>query len=1579
MPAKPHLRLLNTANAYTTVLPACLLLGLLAISNTAAISAQQLPEERPLRPGEPLLPLLPIGAYPRQDGHRHFQMKRYRGGANGVHPENTTPTCRSPKVSYYGGPVISNVQPIAVFWGNSVNSAIVANMPQFLSDAGNSLFMDLISQYSTYGTTLGTTGTDQWIGSGSNAVKGYTIVPSYCVSGPASCLLSDTDIQNELNAQIAAGHLPAPTYDFEGNPNTVYLTYFPPYIQVDGPDGAGFSCVDNGFCAYHNTGTLGTGTTPLIYGVLMDEFTSACAQGCGGNSTALENQTDTSSHEFAESITDADIGLDTAEDYAYPAAWGDNSNDCGEIADICDSGGAGDTITVGGRSWIVQELWSNEDAQCESHGTFNPPYRFSAGAGETAGTQFTFTLTAENPTGGVNTGYTGTVHFTSTDPNATLPANYTFTTSNAGTATFNATFLSGGSEAIIATDTFNPNLTATSGPYTVTAPQIAVTVSASPLGASFSVDGTTYSGSHNFSWTAGTTHTLSTIVSQTAGPGAIYTFGSWSDGGALTHTVVASPSTTSYTVNFGLSYQLITAASPPSGGSVLPPSAVYYPAGDVVDLSATANSGFNFIDWSGPVASSTSSSTSVTMSAPETVTADFAPNLVVTTAVDDAGTASNCTPQVSPGTGTDASCSLRDALAAAKADGAGSITFDSTKFAAAQTITLGGAGTLNIPSNATVTGPTTGTGPSLRNLVTISGNSAFTVFTAGSGVTEASLNGLNITGGAGAGNGGGIVNAGALTVSNALIAGNIAIGAETPGSPASGGGIYNTGTLTLTNSTLVGNVALAPVGSGTGGGIQTTGNLTVIDSTISGNSIASSPGIGGGIATSGTASTLTIYQSTISGNRAATLGGGVYSTFNSVIGNTIISGDTGGDFVNSGGTYGNEGGNQIGVSGIGLAALSSYGGQTPTELPLPGSPAICGGSLANLDGTTTDQRGYPRTVSYGGTTCVDSGAVQTNYALAFTTEPPLTVDTDTAFGAEVGLTESGAAASAVANAVAMTDAASILGGTTSASFSGGSAVFSGLTVSAPYIGDSLTATLALNPALTPALNLTATSSSFNAIGTQTISFPTIASQVAGTTINLSATATSGLAVGFTSLTTSVCTVSGATAALISYGHCTIEATQPGDTGYLAATPVSQTFSVSHATQTITFGPIGNQTAATIVKLAASASSLLPVTFTSLSPTICTASGSIASLIAAGFCTIQASQAGNDVFLGAVSVNQQFGVGHAAQTISFPAITGSHVAATTLGLSATASSGLPVAFASTTPTICTVSGTTASLIGEGFCTIEATQNGNNAAGNSEYFVANPVFQTFGVGHASQTISFPAIGNKTAATTVNLVATASSGLTVSFASATPAVCTVSGTVASLIAEGFCWIDASQAGDGEYFPAPTVGQQFGVGHAYQTITYAPSGPLVAASTVNLNPKASSGLPVTLTSTTPSVCTISGSNATLLTYGFCVVDASVAGNKEYFSATSSTTFGVGHASQTIAFPAIPTQYVGLPLTLSATASSELAVTFTSTTQTVCTVSGTTASFIATGTCTIVASQAGNSTYGGAINVSRSFTVDPN
>ncbi len=83
--------------------------------------------------------------------------------------------------------------------------------------------------------------------------------------------------------------------------------------------------------------------------------------------------------------------------------------------------------------------------------------------------------------------------------------------------------------------------------------------------------------------------------------------------------------------------------------------------------------------------------------------------------------------------------------------------------------------------------------------------------------------------------------------------------------------------------------------------------------------------------------------------------------------------------------------------------------------------------------------------------------------------------------------------------------------------------------------------------------------------------------------------------------------------------------------------------------------------------------------------------------------------------------------------------------------------------------------------------------------------------------------------------------------------------------------------------------------------------------------------------------------------------------------------------ATQTIMFGTISTQTVGIPLTLTATASSNLPVSYQSTTQTVCTVSGSTATFLSPGPCSITASQSGNGTYAAAQSVTQMFTVMPN
>jgi hypothetical protein len=85
----------------------------------------------------------------------------------------------------------------------------------------------------------------------------------------------------------------------------------------------------------------------------------------------------------------------------------------------------------------------------------------------TTGVAGSFTVTLKDPYGNIATGYTGTVHFTSSAAKAALPANYTFTNANAGVHTFAATFRSAGSQSITATDTVTASITGSQTGITV--------------------------------------------------------------------------------------------------------------------------------------------------------------------------------------------------------------------------------------------------------------------------------------------------------------------------------------------------------------------------------------------------------------------------------------------------------------------------------------------------------------------------------------------------------------------------------------------------------------------------------------------------------------------------------------------------------------------------------------------------------------------------------------------------------------------------------------------------------------------------------------------------------------------------------------------------------------------------------------------------------------------------------------------------------------------------------------------------------------------------------------------------------
>jgi hypothetical protein len=105
----------------------------------------------------------------------------------------------------------------------------------------------------------------------------------------------------------------------------------------------------------------------------------------------------------------------------------------------------------------------------------------------TAGTSHSFTVTVTDAYGNRVTGYRGTVHFTSSDAQAALPGNYTFTASDNGVHTFSATLKTAGSQSLTATDTATPSFTGSQTGITVTAAAATHLVLSAPATASVGV------------------------------------------------------------------------------------------------------------------------------------------------------------------------------------------------------------------------------------------------------------------------------------------------------------------------------------------------------------------------------------------------------------------------------------------------------------------------------------------------------------------------------------------------------------------------------------------------------------------------------------------------------------------------------------------------------------------------------------------------------------------------------------------------------------------------------------------------------------------------------------------------------------------------------------------------------------------------------------------------------------------------------------------------------------------------------------------------------------------------------------
>jgi len=368
-------------------------------------------------------------------------------------------------------------------------------------------------------------------------------------------------------------------------------------------------------------------------------------------------------------------------------------------------------------------------------------------------------------------------------------------------------------------------------------------------------------------------------------------------------------------------------------------------------------------------------------------------------------------------------------------------------------------------------------------------------------------------------------------------------------------------------------------------------------------------------------------------------------------------------------------------------------------------------------------------------------------------------------------------------------------------FFGNRTIFDDLSTPNSKLFDGTFTGVALNSILEPA----ATMSANFGIAPQTITFNTPSSLIVGASRTLTAIASSGLAVTFSSQS-STCTVSGAIVTAISVGTCIIAANQSGDNiRYTAAAEVTNTISIvnSKVAQTITFvSPTPTSLIGTNSGTLAATATLTPITFTVTPSTVCKVSGTTVTGVGAGTCTVTATQAGDATYASATKTQTITIAAKTAQTITFVSPTPTSLIGTNSGTLAATATLTPITFTVTPSTVCKVSGTTVTGVGAGTCTVTATQ-----AGDATYASATKTQTITIAAKTAQTITtFTAPTSLAKAASGALTGAASSGLVVTFTSTTTTICKVNGTtVTATSTAGTCTVAADQSGNATYAAAP------------------------------------------------------------------------------------------------------------------------------------------------------------------------------
>jgi hypothetical protein len=323
------------------------------------------------------------------------------------------------------------------------------------------------------------------------------------------------------------------------------------------------------------------------------------------------------------------------------------------------------------------------------------------------------------------------------------------------------------------------------------------------------------------------------------------------------------------------------------------------------------------------------------------------------------------------------------------------------------------------------------------------------------------------------------------------------------------------------------------------------------------------------------------------------------------------------------------------LSNVRVSNIAEY----TSDFTPPTGPLVATAQTQLLLNTTNDANYLTNTGTKTGVTISASSATTRIYPVTSSDAPEFATPTLTSLSVSSGVFAGGTTSEVIGTNLSSVTGITV-GGTSATGITVNSPTSVSFTTPSGTLGakDVVVSTMLGNFTLTGAFTYVKTP--------QTITFGALADiLISGTPPAVSATASSGLTVVFTSATTGVCTVSGTTVTLVAPGTCTINANQAGDGTYAAATQVQQSFGVSYRSQTVSFDALTGATlgVSSAPLIRGSASSGLAVTYSSTTPGVCTVSGTTISMLNPGTCTISASQAGNGTYSAAASVTQSFSI------------------------------------------------------------------------------------------------------------------------------------------------------------------------------------------------------------------------------------------------------------------------------------------------------------------------------------------------